>query len=155
MRAKGDGTNELSLEFPNRSRIVGLPGSEGTIRGFSAVNLLLVDEAARAPDDLYLAVRPMLAVSDGAMWLMSTPCGKRGFFWEAWERGGPGWERVRAPATECERIGRAFLEEERETMGARKFQQEYMCEFGETEDGVFDLGLVEGAMSDEFEPLVF
>ncbi len=62
------------------SRIVGLPGNEETIRGFSAVSLLLVDEASRVPDDLYLALRPMLAVSGGAMWLMSTPCGKQGFF---------------------------------------------------------------------------
>jgi hypothetical protein len=155
MRTKGDGTNENSLEFANRSRIIGLPGSGDTIRGFSAVTLLLVDEAARVPDEVYMAVRPMVAVSGGGLWLMSTPNGKQGFFWATWERGGPGWERVRAPATECERIERAFLKEERETMGARRFQQEYMCEFGETEDGVFNLDLVEGAISDEFEPLVF
>jgi hypothetical protein len=52
---------------------VGLPGTEATIRGFSAVSLLLVDEAARCSDELYLAIRPMLAVSDGTLWLMSTP----------------------------------------------------------------------------------
>jgi hypothetical protein len=39
----------------------------------------------------------MLAASSGALWLMSTPRGKRGFFHEAWERGGPEWERIRAP----------------------------------------------------------
>jgi hypothetical protein len=63
LQVKGDGDNEMSSQFPNGSRIVGLPGSEGTIRGFSAVSLLLVDEASRVPDELYLAVRPMLAVS--------------------------------------------------------------------------------------------
>jgi len=73
-----------------------------------AVSLLLVDEASRVPDELYMAVRPMLAASSGALWLMSTPCGKRGFFWEAWERGGPEWERIRAPGNECGRIDRAF-----------------------------------------------
>jgi hypothetical protein len=78
IKPKGDGDNEISLELPNRSRIVGLPGSEATVRGFSAVSLLLVDEAARVSDELYLAIRPMLAVSDGALWLMSTPFGKRG-----------------------------------------------------------------------------
>src|SRR5262249_34945772 len=85
--AEGDGDNDISLELPNRARIVGLPGSEATIRGFSAVSLLVVDEAARVSDELYLAIRPMLAVSGGALWLMSTPFGKRGFFWETWERG--------------------------------------------------------------------
>ena len=84
-----------------------------------AESLLLVDEVSRVPDDLYLAVRPMLVVSGGAMWLMSTPCGKRGFFWETWERGGPGWEKVRVTAHECKRIRREVLEEERRTMGER------------------------------------
>ena len=50
MRPRGDGDNEISLLFPNGSRIVGLPGNEATMRGFSAVSLLLVDEAARVDD---------------------------------------------------------------------------------------------------------
>ena len=78
IRPRGDGDNEMSLAFPNGSRIVGLPGMEGTIRGFSAVSLLLVDEAARVSDEVYVAIRPMLAVSSGAMWLMSTPWGSGG-----------------------------------------------------------------------------
>jgi len=104
IREKGDGDNEISLALPNGSRIVGLPGNEATVRGFSAVSLLLVDEAARVSEEMYLAIRPMLAVSDGALWLMSTPFGKRGFFYEAWEHGGGEWERVRATAPECPRI---------------------------------------------------
>ena len=84
----------MSLAFPNGSRIVGLPGNEATVRGFSAVALMLVDEASRVSDDLYRAIRPMLAVSDGTLWLMSTPFGKRGFFYEAWANGGDTWERV-------------------------------------------------------------
>lgn len=153
IRPKGDGDNEISLELPNGSRIVGLPGSEATVHGFSAVSLLLVDEAARVTDDLYLAIRPMLAVSDGALWLMSTPFGKRGFFYEAWANGGAGWTRIRAAAPECPRIGRKFLEEERATMGERWFRQEYLCEFEEAVSGVFGRELVEGAVSAKFEPL--
>ena len=121
IRPKGDGDNEMSLELPNGARIVGLPGNEATIRGFSAVALLLVDEAARVSNDLYLAVRPMLAVSGGALWLMSTPYGNQGFFYGAWTHGGPKWERTRAPATECQRIRREFFEEERGTMGDQAF----------------------------------
>lgn len=153
VKRKGDGDNEMSLQFPNGSRIVGLPGSEGTIRGFSAVNLLLVDEASRVPDELYLAVRPMLAVSGGALWLMSTPHGKRGFFWEAWERGGAEWEKVRVTAHECPRIDGKFLEEERRTMGERWFRQEYLCEFTDAVDQVFPMDVVQGALSGQFEPL--
>jgi hypothetical protein len=137
IKARGDGDNEMSLLFPNGSRIVGLPGVEATVRGFSAVGLLLIDEASRVPDELYRAVRPMLATGGGDLWLMSTPNGKRGFFCDAWTRGGPKWTRVRVPATQCPRISPKFLEDERRAMGERWFRQEYMCEFGEAEDGVF------------------
>jgi phage FluMu gp28-like protein len=150
---KGDGDNEMSLALPNGSRIVGLPGTEETIRGFSAVRLLLVDEASRVKDDAYQAIRPSLATSDGALWLMSTPNGKRGFFYETWAHGGPEWERILAPATECARIRPSFLEEERREMGERGFRQEYMCEFEDSASSVFGHDLVEGALTDEVEPL--
>ena len=151
---KGDGQNKISLEFPNGARIVGLPGNETTIRGFSAVALLLVDEASRVSDDLYMAIRPMLAVSEGGLWLMSTPCGKRGFFYEAWEHGGREWTRVRVTAEECPRISRAYLEEERNVLGDLWFRQEYLCEFVDSVNGIFDRDLIEAAMRDEVKPLV-
>ena len=103
---------------------------------------------------MYRAVRPMLAVSHGALWLMSTPFGKRGFFYDAWAHGGREWERVRAPATDCPRIPREFLEEERAAMGERCFRQEYLCEFEDTVSGVFARDLVEQAITDEVEPLL-
>jgi hypothetical protein len=83
----------LSLELANGSRIISLPGDESTVRGYSGVKLLVVDEAARVPDDLYRAVRPMLAVSGGRLICLSTPWGKRGFFFEEWH-GSNAWQRV-------------------------------------------------------------
>jgi hypothetical protein len=109
MKVKGDGINEIPIAFPNGSRIVRLPGTEATIRGYSAVSLLLVDEAARVSDDLYMAIRSMLAVSDGALWLMSTSCGKRGFFCNEWTEGGSEWRRFRVPAPEFTRISPKVL----------------------------------------------
>ena len=53
---RGDGDNKISLMLPNRSRIVGLPGVEATIRGFSAVSMLLIDEAARVENKMYLSL---------------------------------------------------------------------------------------------------
>jgi len=153
LRAKGDGDNEMSLAFPNGSRIVGLPGTEATVRGFSAVSLLLVDEASRVSDDLYRAIRPMLAVSGGTLWLMSTPFGKRGFFYETWAHGGDAWERVSVRAEECPRIPASFLEEERKAQGERWYRQEYGCEFVDATSGVFDRDLVEAAFTSEFGPL--
>src|SRR5215211_2384118 len=75
---------KLSLELENESRILTLPGTDKTIRGFSGVDLLIVDEASRVADELYFAVRPMLAVSGGALIMLSTPNGKRGVFYEEW-----------------------------------------------------------------------
>jgi phage FluMu gp28-like protein len=153
IRVKGDGDNEISLALPNGSRIVGLPGTEATIRGFSGVRLLLVDEASRVNDDVYLAVRPMLATSDGGLWLMSTPNGKRGFFYKTWANGGAEWERILAPATECPRIKKSFLDKERLEVGERNFRQEYLCEFEESASSVFSHDMVERAIREDIEPL--
>jgi hypothetical protein len=150
---KGDGINEISLVLPNGSRIVGLPGVQGQVRGISAVSLMLLDEAAQIEDRAYRALRPMLAVTQGDLWMMSTPYGKRGFFYESWEHGGPEWMRVRVRATECVRIDPVFLEEERSELGAAWFGQEYMGEFVDNGSEVFGRDLVEGALDDEGEVL--
>ena len=146
-------SNKLSLALENGSRIVSLPGTEGTIRGFSGAAMIVEDEAARVDDALYFAVRPMLAVSGGRLILMSTPFGKRGHFFEAWQDGGAEWQRIEIPATRCARIAPAFLEEERRQMGDWWFRQEYLCEFVATTDQVFAYDLVMGALSDEVAPL--
>ena len=152
VKARGDGDNEISMLFPNGSRIVGLPGSEATVRGFSAVSLMLIDEAARVSDELYKAVRPFLAVGGGDLWLMSTPYGKRGFFYDEWSREGR-WAKFRVPATECPRIPRDFLEEEKAAMGEQWFRQEYLCEFMDSGASLFDRDVIERAFSKEVRPL--
>jgi len=145
--------NKLSLTMKNKSRIVSLPGSEGTIRGFSGASLIVEDEAARVPDELYFAVRPMLAVSGGRLILLSTPFGKRGHFFKEWTEGGDTWERIMITAHDCPRITPEFLEEERQALGEWWFKQEYLCEFVETEDSVFTYDQVMAAITEEVEPL--
>jgi len=130
--------NALSLTLESGSRVISLPGTEGTIRAYSAVRLLLIDEASRVPDETIAAVRPMLAVSGGQLIMLSTPFGRRGVFYEAWENGGPTWERYRVPATDCPRISEAFLDEERAALGPWFFDSEYMCTFGSPLTSVFD-----------------
>jgi hypothetical protein len=46
--SRGDGLNRISLKLPNGSRIVGLPGRDGTVRGFSNVSLLMSPPPASA-----------------------------------------------------------------------------------------------------------
>lgn len=127
---------QLSLELANGSRIVSLPESEGGIRSYSSVRLLVVDEAARVSDDLYRAVRPMLAVSKGRLIAMSTPFGKRGWFYDEWRSARP-WKRVKITADQCPRITPEFLEEERVAQGARWYRQEYECSFEDLVGAVF------------------
>ena len=146
------GERKLSLELENGSRIVTLPGTDKTIRGFSGVSLLIVDEASRVADELYFAVRPMLAVSGGALMMLTTPHGKRGVFYEEWTSG-PGWERYEVSASECPRIPASFLEEERDALPSWVYRQEYECSFEETEDQVFTTEMVERAVTSEVTPL--
>jgi hypothetical protein len=115
---------QLRLELANGSRVLCLPGREGTIRSFGGVNLLVLDEAARIPDDLYRSVRPMLAVSQGRLVALSTPFGQRGWFWQEWEGTGP-WQRVRITWRDCPRITPAFIAEETRAMGLSWVRQEY------------------------------
>jgi hypothetical protein len=143
---------KLSLELENRSRIITLPGSEKTIRGFSGTSLLILDEAARVEDELYFAVRPMLAVSGGALMMLSTPYGKHGVFYDDWT-GGEGWNRYEVPASQCPRIPASFLEKERRVLPSWVFRQEYECSFEETEDQVFTTEMIERAVTPEVTPL--
>lgn len=131
-----DSENRLSLELENGSRIISLPGKEGTTRGFSGVKLLIIDEASKVPDELYMSVRPMLAVSGGRLIVLSSPFGARGFFYEIYKNR-QNWEYYEIPATECPRISMEFLEEEKENMGEYWFNQEYMCKFLDAQTAAF------------------
>jgi hypothetical protein len=137
----------LTMTLANGSRVVSLPGEEGTIRGYSSVALLIIDEAARVPDVLYEAVRPMLAVSGGKLVCLSSAYAKLGFFFEAWTNGGDAWHRVKTMASECPRISPAFLAEERAVLGQRIYDREYQCEFSAADDAVFDPDAIARALA--------
>lgn len=141
-----DQESALRLELANGSRIVSLPGKEGTVRGFSGVALLVIDEAARVADELYYAVRPMLAVSGGRLIALSTPFGRRGWFHEEWSSD-RGWHRVKVKASDCPRISPEFLEEERSSLGDWWYSQEYEVEFRDAIDSVFSRDAVTAAVS--------
>jgi Helicase len=119
--------NALSVTLENGSRIIALPADATTIRGYSAVKLLIIDEAAFVPDDTMAAVRPMLAVSSGRMLAMSTPFGRRGWFYEASKS--PEWRVTMVTADQCPRISAEFLASERRDLGEWRFKQEYECQF--------------------------
>jgi len=142
----------LRIELDNGSRVVSLPGVEATVRCYSGVGLLVIDEAARVADPLYRAVRPMLATSRGRLVCISSAWAKQGWFFEAWGTGA-GWERVKVTASECPRISPEFLEEEREALGPRWYAMEYLCEFGDAVDAVFRGEDIAAMLDTDVEPL--
>ena len=142
----------LRYEFVHGSRILALPGLENTVRGYSGVDLLIVDEAACVADDLYFAIRPMLAVSHGRLVALSTPFGKRGWFHHEYMEG-QGWERIMITAYDCPRIRQEFLAEEQRSMPAMVFAAEYLCEFTDTQDNVFAYADIKAAISADVQPL--
>lgn len=143
----------LRLELANGSRIISLPGSEATVRSYARVALLIIDEAARVSDELYAALRPMLAVGGGRLVLLSTPFGKRGFFWREWSEGGDAWVRVKVTADQCPRITRDFLHRERASIGDWWYRQEYLCEWLDPLDSAFATDDVRAAVDDSVTPL--
>jgi hypothetical protein len=142
----------LRMQLSNGSRIVALPARESTVRGFSGVSLLIIDEASRVEDELYQSVRPMLAVSGGRIILLSTPFGKRGFFHSEWTDGG-NWQKVKITAEQCPRIDKDWLMRERQMIGDWWYLQEYFCEFVETEDSVFSYDDIQTALDSDIKPL--
>jgi hypothetical protein len=152
--------SKTGCELADGSRIVALPGKPETVRGFSAVTLLVIDEAAFTGDPLYRAVRPMLAVSNGRLALLSTPFGKRGFYHgeyenimqRAFEGKAATWNYVEVPATDIPRIPASHLEEERISLGP-VYAQEYENQFLNSDVALFDYDTVQRALDsgEEYE----
>jgi hypothetical protein len=133
----------MSVELGNGGRIKSMPCSANTTVGFTN-DLLILDEASRIPDQVYMPLRPTLAkarsLGKGQLLVLSTPNGKRGWFWEAWDKATKaeaagqksGWERTTIKVEDCPRISQEFLEDELRDMGRRWFAQEYECHVPET-----------------------
>jgi hypothetical protein len=86
-----DGT--FGKEWETRSRIIALPGTERSVRGYSKPHTIIVDEAAQVEDRTIFALRPMMIRADCEFIVLSTPRGKRGYFYRQWSKG-RGWKKV-------------------------------------------------------------
>jgi len=144
--------NALSVTLGNGSAIHSLAGKSGTVRGFSDVKLLIIDEAAFVPDELYRAVRPMLSVSGGRLALLSSPFGRRGFFFEEATRGGGAWERFVVDYRQCPRMDPDFIAEERRALGLF-FAQEYECAYLDSVNALFAGEDIDRAFANDVQPL--
>jgi hypothetical protein len=139
------------LELMNGSRVIALPGKERRMRSYTA-DLILIDEAARVPDDVMNAISPTLAVSKGSLIALSTAFAKTGWFHRDWTEG-QGFRRLTIKATQCPRIPREFLLSERRTLGSRWFAMEYECEFQDAVGALFATDDIRAMRSSEVKPL--
>jgi hypothetical protein len=148
-----DSANRFSIVLPNRARILALPADEDNIRGFSAVSLLVIDEAARVSDAVYRAALPFLAATDGELWLMSTPKGKRGFFYDEWISPDNTWLKIHSTVDEAAHIKPRFLERQRATQPHDVFREEYHCEFRDADGQLFPTHDIDEAFTADFGPI--
>ncbi len=145
-----DSDTELALE--NGSRILSLPGTDSSTRGFADVKLLVIDEAALVEDEIYYAVLPMVA-SDGAIWVLSTPAGRRGWFFDLHEDPRNGWEKHRVTVYQSGQYDAERIELMRSSMPAFEFASEYECVFGDTATQLFSTELIDAMVDPAVRPL--
>ena len=116
------------MALKNKSKIIALPaGRTGYgLRNYT-IHKLVVDEAHYVPEEVYTAVRPMLATTGGSMDLLSTPRGSSGFFYECFKD--KDFNKFHTTSEECGRIDKDFLKGEKRRMTKLQYAQEYLAVF--------------------------
>jgi hypothetical protein len=125
------------IQLRNGSRIISLPGSAKSVRGWS-VHLLVLDEAAFIEQETFLAARATTAATDGHTIIQSTPEGPFGMFYDVWMDPDPRWAKYRVTSAEVPTISKDFLERERATMTEEEYLQEYGAQFTNPGLGLID-----------------
>ncbi len=138
--------NVYGLELKSGSRALALPGSDDSIRGLTVDGWIVADEAARLPNDLIAALRPMRARRPQARFAMlSTAWSRTDPFWTAWVDDNPSWIRLKATADAVPTFSAAFLEQERLALGDQVFKREYLGIPGGAHASLFSWDLYERA----------
>ena len=145
--AKFKSENVYGLELESGSRVLALPSSDDSIRGLTVDAWIVADEAARLPEDLIAALRPMRARRPQARFAMlSTAWSRSDPFWIPWASDDSTWIRLKATADADPTLYAAeFLEQERKAMGEHAFNREYLGIPGGSEASPFTWDLYEQA----------
>ena len=96
------------------------------MRGPTAT-MVIIDEAAFVPDRAWVAIEPVIAVTKGRVILLSTPQGKKGFFFKAFSD--DDYTHFHIKATECPRYEKEYLDKKRKQLTEVAFATEYLGEF--------------------------
>jgi len=132
--------SQTTISFKNGSLIVCLPGNNpDSVRGFSPT-LLIIDEAAFVKDDVFIALLPSLAATNGTLIYISTPFGKRGIFYESFND--DSFSHYFVKSKDCPLISEGFLLSMRNLKTELEYLQEYEGEFIEEADTFFTRQLI-------------
>jgi hypothetical protein len=139
------------IKLKNDAIIYSLPaGRTGYfIRGFT-IDLLIADEAAYIPEEVWKAVIPTIAVSRkkhgmGFIITISTPFGKGGYFYDTHHD--PDFKQYHVSSEKCRRIPSDFLRKERERLSKIEYAQEYLGEFIDDYRQFFPTALIKKQMT--------
>jgi len=140
-----DRPTKHKIVLTNGSVIHCLPtGLDGYgIRGYT-IDLLIADEAAFIPEEVWTAVTPMLAVTRGNIILLSTPCGREGYFYRAFQD--DNFSTFHVSSEECPRKDEHFLAQEKKRMTKLQYAQEYLGEFIDELKQFFPTDLIKQCM---------
>ncbi len=110
-----------------------------------------------SPIALVHALLPSLAATAGDLWLLSTPNGQSGFFYDVWHaaQSDPLWQPFKVPATDCSRISPEILAHQRLLLGEDVFKSEYLCEFTAAPGQMFPRELFDSCLDPTVLPLEF
>jgi hypothetical protein len=126
-----------TLGLDNGSRIISLPGSPKSVRGWSA-GLLIIDEAAFLDPETFLAARATVAATGGRTIVQSTPISPFGHFFDLFDMPDPGWTKYQVSSEDVSTISPAFLASEKMKLTDDEYAQEYLGQFASPGLGLVD-----------------
>jgi len=138
---------KTQVEFQNNSRITSLPNNPDAIRGYRA-DAVYVDEAAMFKNDFEIkaAIIPCIAGKEGRLSLISTPKGKRGWFYEAWTS--ETFSKHEAHYLMALHITQSDLEGMKASMSPLEWAQEMEMEFLDELNALFPYDMILQCVSD-------
>ena len=136
--------HEIVME--GNRKIIALPAGRDAygLRGYT-IHKLVADEAHYIKDEVFTAVRPMLATTGGTMDLLSTPRGNVGFFYDCFQS--DDFTTFHIKSKDCPRIPDDFLKSEAKRMSKLQYVQEYEAEFLDALQQFFPQKLIESCMT--------
>jgi hypothetical protein len=148
-----DDKHDLHIELKNGTVIEGKPSNSEAIRGETKIKAIVVDESAHfalVDDSVVLdAIEPILHTNKSDIFLVSTPRGQRGFFYEI-AKSENDYKKLQYDYT-CA-IGWIYSQKEMEKELTRvdiDVDQEYRCQYTSARSSIF--GLITDTSVEDYE----